>query len=90
MRKAIALTAILSALAGCATTANYEKILSSWVGSMELDLVRKWGPPQQSYEAGGRKFLVYLSSRNVYLAGHRALIHHDLHWQHRLQEDTRR
>ena|SRR5713226_10404375 len=69
MRKALALTAILFSLAGCATTANYEKILNSWVGFTELDLIRKWGPPQQSYEAGGRKFLVYSSSRNVYLPG---------------------
>jgi hypothetical protein len=28
---------------GCATTANYEKILSSWVGANEIDLVRAWG-----------------------------------------------
>lgn len=69
MKKVLAITAILSVLVGCATTANYEKILSSWVGSTELDLVRKWGPPHQAYEAGGRKFLVYSSSRNVYLPG---------------------
>jgi len=69
MRKALALTAILFALISCATTANYEKILNSWVGSTELDLIRKWGPPQQSYETDGIKFLVYSSSRNVYLPG---------------------
>jgi hypothetical protein len=54
---------------GCATTANYEKILNSWIGSEEVDLIRKWGPPQQSYESGGRKFLVYSSQRNVYMPG---------------------
>jgi hypothetical protein len=69
MRKALVLTAILFVLAGCATTANYEKILSSWVGFTELDIIRKWGPPQQSYETGGRKFLVYSSARNMYLPG---------------------
>lgn len=69
MRKTIALTAILFALAGCATTGNYEKNLQSWVGNTELNLIRKWGPPRQSYEAGGSKFLVYSSSRNVYLPG---------------------
>lgn len=41
---AIAIAAILSA---CATTANYEKILQSWVGSEEIDLIRKWGPPNK-------------------------------------------
>ena len=69
MQKSIALIAILFALAGCATTANYEKILQSWVGDTELNLIRKWGPPRQSYEAGGSKFLVDSSSRNVYLPG---------------------
>lgn len=69
MRRQIALAALLLILTGCATTANYEKILNSWVGATELDLIREWGPPQQSYEAGGRKFVVYTSSRNVYISG---------------------
>lgn len=56
-------------LVGCATTANYEAILNSWVGQREVDLVRKWGPPVQSYEAGESKFLVYSSQRNVYMPG---------------------
>jgi len=60
---------VVIALAGCATTANYEKILNSWVGATELELVRKWGPPQQTYEAGGHKFLAYANTRNVYIAG---------------------
>ncbi len=57
------------AVSACATTAGYEKLLNSWVGSTELDLVRKWGPPVQSYEAGGRKFMVYSSQRNLHIAG---------------------
>lgn len=62
--------ALLAAvLAGCATTANYEKILDSWVGASEIDLVRKWGTPQRVYETGGTKFLTYASSRNIYLPG---------------------
>jgi hypothetical protein len=69
MKKAIALTAGLILLAGCAARANYENVLNSWVGATELDLVRKWGVPQQSYETGGRKFLVYSSSRNMILPG---------------------
>lgn len=69
MRKLMAIAAFLLTLTGCATTANYEKTLNSWVGSTELDLVRQWGAPQQSYEAGGRKFMVYTSSRNVYISG---------------------
>ena len=43
--------ALLAALAvtSCATTANYEKILQSWVGNSEDHLVESWGPPQRSY-----------------------------------------
>lgn len=69
MRKAIAIVATLLISAGCATTANYEKILESWVGDTELNLIRKWGPPLQSHEVGGSKFLVYSSSRTLYLPG---------------------
>ena len=53
----------------CATEEGYKKAVNSWMGSTELDLIRQWGPPQQSYEAGGRKFLVYTSSRNVIIPG---------------------
>ena len=60
---------ILIALSACATTAGYEKVLNSCVGAQEIDLVRSWGPPVQSYEAGGRKFIVYSSRRNVYMPG---------------------
>jgi len=69
MKKAITLTVILIVLAGCAVRANYENVLNSWVGATEIDLVRKWGVPQQFYETGGRKFLVYSSSRNMILPG---------------------
>jgi len=56
-------------VSGCATTGKYEKVLQSWVGSSELDLVRSWGPPQQTYEASDRKFLIYSSSNDMYLPG---------------------
>jgi uncharacterized membrane protein len=59
----------LLVLSACATTAGYEKMLDSWVGAQEIDLVRSWGPPAQAYEAGGRKFIAYASQRNVYVPG---------------------
>lgn len=59
----------LLALSACATTAGYEKLLNSWVGAQEIDLVRSWGPPEQAYETGGRKFIAYTSRRNVYMPG---------------------
>ncbi|MCQ4307954.1 hypothetical protein NA645_08125 [Pseudomonas stutzeri] len=64
----IMLCAIL--ISGCATTAKYEAILASWVGSPEGDLIRSWGPPQQVYDTGsGTKYLTYSSSRQVYIPG---------------------
>lgn len=53
----------------CATTANYEKILSSWVGASEIDLIRAWGAPDNQYESSGTKFLTYQKSSNIYMPG---------------------
>ena len=53
----------------CATTANYEKILNSWVGASEIDLVRVWGAPDNQYESSGTKFLTYQRSSNIYMPG---------------------
>jgi len=58
------LLVVLSTLiVSCATTAGYEKVLNSWVGKQEVDLVRSWGEPIQSYEDGGHKFIVFSSER---------------------------
>jgi hypothetical protein len=55
---------------GCATTANYEKMLDTWVGSGADQLVRSWGPPQNSYTlSDGSKVFEYVSSRNVKRGG---------------------
>ncbi|MNO20213.1 hypothetical protein D3C76_99620 [compost metagenome] len=67
--KWLALALLPLVLSGCATEAKYEQILQSWVGSSELELIQKWGPPQQAYETGGHRFLVYSSSGNMYLPG---------------------
>lgn len=69
MKKLTLVVFLLTALMGCATTAGYEKVLNSWVGSNETEIVRKWGPPAQAYETGEAKFLVYTSNRNVFLPG---------------------
>ena len=58
-------------LAGCATTANYEKILSSWVGSNADNLVMRWGPPSNSYPlSNGGRVLEYSNQRNIQLGGY--------------------
>jgi hypothetical protein len=61
-------------LAACATTAEYESVLSPWSGAQEVELVRSWGYPDQSYEAGGRKFIVYESRRKLHLPGTPAIL----------------
>lgn len=68
MRHILAAAAV-GLLAGCATTAGYEKMLTSWVGSSEIELVRRWGPPASSYDAGGHRFIVYNSQRNIFMPG---------------------
>lgn len=72
-RHVIAAIAVLAA--SCATTAGYEKMLSSFVGLEEIELVRRWGPPLQTYETGGRRFLSYQSDRTIYRAGTPGIVH---------------
>jgi hypothetical protein len=67
--RAIAVISVL--LSGCATTANYEKMLSSWVGSHVDNLVSKWGPPRSSYPlSDGGAVLEYSNQRNVQIGGY--------------------
>ena len=54
---------------GCATESNYKKIVDTWLGLREVELIRNWGAPQQTYESGGSRFLVYSSGGSVYLPG---------------------
>ena len=65
----------LFALAGCATTAGYEKILNSWVGSNVDNLVMRWGPPGNSYPlSNGGRVLEYSNQRNIQLGGYTATV----------------
>lgn len=61
--------ACMPLMTACATTEGYEKLLNSWVGVQEIDLVRTWGPPVRAYETSGRKFLSYESQRKVFIPG---------------------
>lgn len=57
-------------LTGCATTQNYEKILSSWVGAPESALIANWGPPNNSYQiSANSKVITYTRGRNVQVGG---------------------
>jgi len=62
---------LIIVLMGCATTANYEKILTSWVGTHADNLVSSWGPPQGSYTlSDGSAVIEYVQSRNVQGGGY--------------------
>jgi hypothetical protein len=62
MNKLFSLICALLVLAGCATSANYQKNLNAWVGEDESALVTKWGKPNKTYEVDGLTYLVYNTS----------------------------
>lgn len=69
MKKTV-LTLIILACAGCATTANYERVLDTWLGGSERDLVASWGIPDGSYQIdANQKIISYTNSRSAYLPG---------------------
>ena len=50
-------------LSACATTANYEKVLGTWVGNDVDVLVGSWGYPAKSFKApNGNTVYAYSSS----------------------------
>ena len=64
------LLVITGLLAGCATTANYEKTLNSWVGHSESALISSWGPPSNSYTSGDTTSLSFGGTRGfVFMSG---------------------
>ncbi len=55
-----------ASLAGCDTSRAFQEAqarrqaaLVAMVGQTEADVIRQFGLPQQTYEAGGRKFVAY-------------------------------
>ena len=70
MKKLLAIVVLCLLLVGCATSANYTKILNSWVGSTENQLVSSWGPPLGSYvKDDGSKVLTYQQTGSYQLPG---------------------
>ena len=68
--KLSSLLIMLIGLTGCYSTANYEKMLSSWIGQSELELISVWGPPQSSYQASTNvKVIQFVSQSNVQIGG---------------------
>jgi hypothetical protein len=62
---------IAAFISGCATTANYEKVLNTWVGVHVDSLVSSWGPPQGSYKlSDGGTVIEYIRSSNAQVGGY--------------------
>src|SRR5207245_11809969 len=47
-------------VAGCATRANYEKILNTWIGASADRLVQRWGAPARTFRLPrGNEIYIY-------------------------------
>jgi hypothetical protein len=58
--KSLLLLACIFMAIGCATTANYEKKLQTWMGSDVNALIASWGPPDQVFPmSNGNKIYSY-------------------------------
>jgi hypothetical protein len=58
-------------LAGCATTAGYEKVLGSWVGQSADRLISSWGAPANTTQlSDGGRVLEYSNQRNIQIGGY--------------------
>lgn len=70
MKQLVMTTAVLAALAGCATQAKFQDKMNSFVGRPEAVLVGAYGPPQGSYTLNdGSKVLQYARSGQMVLPG---------------------
>jgi hypothetical protein len=55
-------------ISACATTANYEKILTTWVSQPADKLIMAWGPPQSSYTlSDGGRVIEYQRQGTAYM-----------------------
>ena len=62
-----ALLAVLGAvLCGCATTANYRKVVGSWVGADAQKLADSWGYPSRTFEAPNGNTVYEYDSSETY------------------------
>jgi len=65
MQKILSLICSLLLLSGCATSANYQKQLNTWVGEDEAALIAKWGKPNKTFQVDGFTYLVYTTTGEV-------------------------
>lgn len=66
MRYLVVLTLLLT---GCATTAQFEEKLKTYVGLSEDEVVQRLGPPDNVYETSETRYLTYARSVSGYVPG---------------------
>lgn len=61
----LALSLIVLAFSGCATTGNYQRMVNTWVGQHVDDLIGRWGYPTREFEdRNGNKIVAYELAQN--------------------------
>ena len=63
------IVALAAAITSCATTENYEKILSSWIGQPLSALIDSWGPPDTEFVNDSNRYLTWNKSETVFTPG---------------------
>jgi hypothetical protein len=66
--KLIALIAFL-VISGCASVANYQAELQTWVGQSEQNLEANWGNPSSITLSGNLRLITYVKNDGVYVSG---------------------
>jgi hypothetical protein len=69
MKRLLAIFIAIVGISGCATTANYDKLMKTTIGKSEKDLVAALGIPQGSYESEGVRYLTYSRTESGVIPG---------------------
>ncbi|OGR81768.1 MAG: hypothetical protein A2X32_09815 [Elusimicrobia bacterium GWC2_64_44] len=75
-RRTLFLGALLL-LCGCATTANYKKVVGSWVGADAETLVSAWGYPSRTFEAPNGNTVYEYSNSETYQTSRHTIYTYD-------------
>lgn len=66
LKKRLFIISLIFIVSACATSKNYEDIVSSWLGFTEAKLVSNYGPPDAVYTIGNIKFISYEKKSTSY------------------------
>ena len=71
MTKLFQISLVSLIVCGCATTANYDKILDTWAGAHMDKLFSSWGPPfRRSKLSDGGQIITYVQEEDVQTGGY--------------------